>query len=386
MGNSRCRPSRRCGVRVKAMRLEQLQENWDLFGKKDPLWAILTDPHHRDQKWELAKFFESGENEVAGIIRHAESLNFPFGRGTALDFGCGVGRLTQALCSHFDRCCGVDIAPSMIELARRYNRHGERCQYYVNDTDNLRLFEENKFDLICSIIVLQHMQPHYSKSYISEFLRVLKPGGLLVFQISSGIKVFNKLPDSAFKARIVVENSSIRVKAGSPVSIRGRVRNVSDTVWPSDDYPPVNLGNHWLDQDGRLVVKDDGRASLPIELKPTEEVEFNLTVTPPRQSGICFLELDLVQENVAWFKDMGSATTTIPVEVIPCGITDRLTELLGRLKPRSPQAEGPVMEMYGVPRDDVLKHLDDRGAKLIQVREDEYAGKNWSSFTYYATK
>jgi hypothetical protein len=230
------------------------------------------------------------------------------------------------------------------------------------------------------------MQPHYSKSYISEFLRVLKPGGLLVFQISSGIKVFKKLPDSAFKARIVVEKSSILAKAGSPVIIRGRVRNVSDTVWPSDDYPPVNLGNHWLAEDGKQVVKDDGRASLPKELKPTEEVEFNLTVTPPRQSGVRFLELDLVQENVAWFKDMGSATTTIPVEVIPCGITDRLTELLGRLKPRSPQVDAPVMEMYGVPRDDVLKHIADRGGKLVQVREDEYAGKNWSSFTYYVSK
>jgi SAM-dependent methyltransferase len=368
------------------MRLEQLQENWDLFGKKDPLWAILTDPHHRDQKWELAKFFESGENEIAGIMRHAESLNLSFGRGTALDFGCGVGRLTQALCHHFDWCCGVDIAPSMIDLARRYNRHGERCQYYVNDADNLRLFEENRFDFICSIIVLQHMQPQYGKSYISEFLRVLKPGGLLVFQMSGEIKVFNKLPDSAFKARIVVEGSAILAKAGSPFTIHGRVKNLSDTVWPSDDYPPVNLGNHWLGRDGKLVVKDDGRASLPKELKPTEEVEFNLTVTPPEQSGIRFLELDLVQENVAWFKDMGSATSTIPVEVIPRGITESLTKLLGRLKPRSPQADGPVMEMYGIPKDHVLKHIDERGGKLVQAREDDSAGKNWSSFTYFVTK
>jgi SAM-dependent methyltransferase len=368
------------------MRLEQLQENWDLFGKKDPLWAILTDPQNRDQKWELAKFFESGENEIASLLQHAQSFSFSFGRGTALDFGCGVGRLTQALSRHFDGCCGVDIAPSMIDLARTYNRHGERCKYYVNNTDNLGIFEENRFDFICSIIVLQHMQPHYSKSYISEFLRVLKPGGLLVFQLSSEIKVFNKLPDSAFKAQIVVEKSSILAKAGSPVTVNGRVRNVSDATWPSDDYPPVNLGNHWLDQDGKLVVKDDGRASLPKELKPMEEVEFNLTVTPPAQGGTRFLELDLVQENVAWFKEMGSATTTIPVEVTPSGITERLTDFLGRLKPRSHQPDGPVMEMYGVPRDDVLKLINDRGGKLIQVREDNSAGKNWSSFTYFVTK
>jgi predicted TPR repeat methyltransferase len=52
-------------------------------------------------------------------------------RDTALDFECGVGRVTQALCARFARCDGVDIAGSMIRLARQYNRFGDRCQYYV---------------------------------------------------------------------------------------------------------------------------------------------------------------------------------------------------------------------------------------------------------------
>jgi ubiquinone/menaquinone biosynthesis C-methylase UbiE len=51
---------------------------------------------------------------------------------------------------------GVDIAPSMIELAEEMNRHGGRCRYVLNGEDNLRVFPESFFDLIYSNITLQH--------------------------------------------------------------------------------------------------------------------------------------------------------------------------------------------------------------------------------------
>ena len=70
----------------------------------------------------------------------------------------------------------------MIKLVKRYNRHGQRCRYYLNERADLRLFESESFDVIYSSLVLQHMTPTYAKSYIKEFLRVLVPGGLLVFQ------------------------------------------------------------------------------------------------------------------------------------------------------------------------------------------------------------
>ncbi len=38
----------------------------------------------------------------------------------ALDFGCGIGRLTQLLCKFFKKCIGVDISKEMIKLANKY--------------------------------------------------------------------------------------------------------------------------------------------------------------------------------------------------------------------------------------------------------------------------
>ena len=87
-----------------------------------PPRAILTEPDKRHGGWDVEEFFASGRAEVDEAIGRLGALGLRPRRGRALDFGCGVGRLTQALAWHFDECVGVDIAPSMVEHARRYNR------------------------------------------------------------------------------------------------------------------------------------------------------------------------------------------------------------------------------------------------------------------------
>jgi SAM-dependent methyltransferase len=167
------------------MHIKELQKNWDEFGRTDPLWAIITDPTKKGSRWDVGEFFQTGRDEIAAVLHYAGSLGIRLRRRRALDFGCGVGRLTQAMAEHFDEADGVDIAPSMIELARQYNRHGERCRYLLNERSDLRLFEANRFDFIYTNVVLQHMEPRYAVSYLKEFLRVLAPGGLILFQLPS---------------------------------------------------------------------------------------------------------------------------------------------------------------------------------------------------------
>jgi SAM-dependent methyltransferase len=165
------------------MDIHKLQRHWNRLGSHDPMWAILTDPGKRNMGWNSAEFFRTGRDLIAEVMREVEALNVPFERASALDFGCGIGRLTQALSQHFDATVGLDIAPSLIEQANRYNLAPDRCRYVLNNRDDLSLFGDGEFDLVFSTIVLQHMHPRYSVRYIAEFLRVLRPGGLAVFQV-----------------------------------------------------------------------------------------------------------------------------------------------------------------------------------------------------------
>src|SRR5215471_11410746 len=167
------------------MEFSELRQHWNTFGKEDPLWAILTRDDARHQRWDVVEFFATGVTEIGTLMKRLEALGLPRMRRRALDFGCGVGRLTQALCGHFEEIVGVDIAPSMIRLAKAHNRHGRHCRYRVNKTADLRSFGDDHFDLIYSNLVLQHMRPDFARAYIQEFVRVVAPDGLVVFGLPS---------------------------------------------------------------------------------------------------------------------------------------------------------------------------------------------------------
>jgi SAM-dependent methyltransferase len=77
----------------------------------------------------------------------------------------------------------------MIQQARALNAHGERCAYHLNDRSDLALFPDATFDLVYSNIVLQHVPPRNALRYVGELVRVLRPGGLLVFQLPAGMRM-----------------------------------------------------------------------------------------------------------------------------------------------------------------------------------------------------
>ncbi len=114
------------------MDIDHLQRHWNKLGEQDPLWAILTRPDKKGGRWTIEEFFQLGVAEISAVMEYLRGLGITARPAKALDFGCGVGRLTQALAAYYDEVVGVDIAPSMIEQARRLNSQGIRCRYLVN--------------------------------------------------------------------------------------------------------------------------------------------------------------------------------------------------------------------------------------------------------------
>jgi ubiquinone/menaquinone biosynthesis C-methylase UbiE len=157
--------------------------SWNRFGQDDPLWAVLTWPEKKGGKWSPEEFFEVGRRDVASLFSYLGSLGVKLTFQRALDFGCGAGRLTGALAEHFQEVHGVDISPSMVETARKLNRYPDRGFFHVNVSDDLRIFDDHTFDFVLTLITLQHVPRKYALGYVAEFVRVLKPSGVLVFQV-----------------------------------------------------------------------------------------------------------------------------------------------------------------------------------------------------------
>jgi ubiquinone/menaquinone biosynthesis C-methylase UbiE len=165
--------------------LNELRATWDELGRDDPLWAVLSTPQTRGNRWQPEEFFATGRLEIEQLMVRLKALGIDVHPQRCLDFGCGVGRLSRALSEHFERVDGVDIAASMVERARQFNGHIEGCVFTVNSERDLRLFGDETFDLIYTRLVLMHMKPRFSRAYITEFIRVLKPGGVAVFHLPS---------------------------------------------------------------------------------------------------------------------------------------------------------------------------------------------------------
>src|SRR5690606_32735946 len=97
---------------------ERHRRQWEALGASDPYWAVLTDPTKRHGKWDKEEFFRTGAREIDGALSRAAAFGMPIRSGIALDYGCGVGRLTRALAERFERVIGVDISAAMLAQAR----------------------------------------------------------------------------------------------------------------------------------------------------------------------------------------------------------------------------------------------------------------------------
>jgi SAM-dependent methyltransferase len=167
------------------MGFEATRRNWERLAQADPLWAVCTDPDKRHGRWDPAAFFATGEREVETVFRYLEARGLgPADCERGLDFGCGVGRLTRALSRRLAHVVGVDVSETMIRRARELNPELEgRVEWVVNRDADLRLFADGSFSFVYSSIVLQHIPRPQSLTYVGEMMRLLKPGGLLVFQV-----------------------------------------------------------------------------------------------------------------------------------------------------------------------------------------------------------
>jgi trans-aconitate methyltransferase len=144
-------------------------DDWETLAQQEPFFAVLTEERFlRDQMSndDREAFFASGDADVAHIF---ELIARPdFAPRSALDFGCGVGRLTHALAKRVERIAGVDVAPSMLRIAREN----------VPNATFFSTLPDERFDFILSLIVFQHIPVRRGEALLDELLGRLEKGGV----------------------------------------------------------------------------------------------------------------------------------------------------------------------------------------------------------------
>jgi SAM-dependent methyltransferase len=251
--------------------LDDLAEKWDSLGREDPLWSILTDPAKAGGRGSPQEFFATGGAEIDAAFTQLDQLGVEVARGSALDFGCGVGRLTQALASRFDRVLGLDVAASMIELAKSHDQSGGNVTYRVNQSPRLEGVADASFDFIYTNIVLQHIPPDLSAGYIAEFARTLRPAGVAVFQVPSHPRTLRGRLKSVLKRRLpavfALMKATYRRRRAATMDMYGVARERVEAIAHNGGCEVLAViqddaaGDEWLSY--RYVTRKNARTEAP---------------------------------------------------------------------------------------------------------------------------
>ncbi len=118
-----------------------------------------------------------------------------------------------------------------------------------------------------------------------------------------------------FGASYLVPDAPKTLAFSSTAALRVTATNTSNFPWPSGGVSPVRFSSHWYTTGGSLVAWDGPRASLSNDVPVNTAVTVDVPIAVPQQQQPYVVQVDLVQEGVAWFSSQGVAPLALSVTV-----------------------------------------------------------------------
>jgi len=161
-----------------------MQRYWEERAGLNAAWYVDTTVDW--EKPDMEGFFATGRRIVAEALDEAPpAVRPPRRRELAVEIGSGLGRVCAALAERFERVIGLDVAPGMVSRAAELVDN-PAVSFELGDGMSLAPLPDACADLVLSFTVFQHvLRPSVVEGYIQEAARVLRPGGVLVFQWNS---------------------------------------------------------------------------------------------------------------------------------------------------------------------------------------------------------
>ncbi len=120
------------------------------------------------------------------------------GAGSVCECACGTGSLTVRLQRLGYAMTGIDLSQEMLSVAARKAReHGVMIPFVRQDMRRLTLHKRQQA-VLCTCDGLNYLTtPDQARQFFRAAFAALKPGGALIFDLSSPYKLQNTLGDSA---------------------------------------------------------------------------------------------------------------------------------------------------------------------------------------------
>jgi SAM-dependent methyltransferase len=158
----------------------QTTDEWRALARQDPFYAVAAWPGKEDGGWTKEDFYSVGRSDW-GDFREQWRTYWPELGGTAVDYGCGAGRITHAMADDFARVVGVDVSTEMAALAREASPGNVEVK--LVDAIEIPL-ETSTVDGVFTSHVLQHLEDKNAvRRALAEMARVLRPSGTVMVHV-----------------------------------------------------------------------------------------------------------------------------------------------------------------------------------------------------------
>ncbi len=163
-----------------------MRRDWDARARKNAFHYIAS----WRKEWDLESFIASGEEDFQRlVIPVLARCDLPADGKSMLELGCGAGRMTGSFAKRFRHVYAFDLSREMLSRARQMHAVEKNILWLLSNGADLSCVASDSMDFVFSYLVLQHLpEEALALQYIREMLRVLRPGGVFLFQFNGSFE------------------------------------------------------------------------------------------------------------------------------------------------------------------------------------------------------
>ena len=244
---------------ANAIEVQQSEARAAILAENVVAAGVYTEEYYLTDAEGKEEYIETGGDELSPRLARTWSLAGVKPGMKILDLGFGRGEVVYRCALKGAEVAGVDYSDAAIRLARRLidklpPSSRNRATLYHADMRKLP-FDDNYFDLIFMLDIVEHLSPHELDSVMSEVHRVLKKGGKCILHTMPnrlywdvGYRFYMKWADALIKLMLKCK-FVVRHEGRNHFSLRVHVNE--QTLWGLRR----NLDCHGLK--GRVWLEDD---------------------------------------------------------------------------------------------------------------------------------
>lgn len=118
---------------------------------------------------------------------------------SAIDLGCGSGRVAHVLTKHYEKVWAIDLSPEMIELAQRRRPH-PRITFEAADLTTVT----GQYNLVISMMTLHHL-PNVEET-LTHIASLVKPGGTAILVDNAVPQATTRMGQRVWAARVLAQD------------------------------------------------------------------------------------------------------------------------------------------------------------------------------------